>query len=59
MGSLLLKQYKKQCKMQMLLSGMEKRTREKRTRKKVPVHLEHETAAHSIAENARLMVTDL
>jgi response regulator of citrate/malate metabolism len=54
MGTLLLKQYKKQCKMQMLLSGMEKRTREK-----VPVHLEHETAAHSIAENARLMVTDL
>ena len=45
--------------MQMLLSGMEKRTREKRTRKKVPVHLEYETAAHSIAENARLMVTDL
>lgn len=43
--------------MQMLLSGMEKRTR-----KKVPVHLEYveyETAAHSIAENARLMVTDL
>jgi hypothetical protein len=54
MGSLLLKQYKKQCKMQMLLSGMEKRTR-----KKAPVHLEYETAAHSIAENARLMVTDL
>jgi hypothetical protein len=40
--------------MQMLLSGMEKRTR-----KKVPVHLEYETAAHSIAENARRMVTDL
>jgi hypothetical protein len=34
MGSLLLKQYKKQCKMQMLLSGMKKRTR-----KKFPVQL--------------------
>lgn len=40
--------------MQMLLSGMKKRTR-----KKVPVHLEYETAVFSIAGKARLMVTDL